>query len=90
MVLLDALGRRWAMRVLWELRAQALTFRELRASCDEVSPSVLNQRLAELRDLGFVELVDDGYQLTSEGRALEALIAPLDGFAKGWARRLGR
>src|SRR5438132_837271 len=39
--LLDLLGRRWALRALWELRLGALTFRALRDACDAVSPSVL-------------------------------------------------
>jgi hypothetical protein len=38
MALLDLLGRRWALRVLWELRdGEALTFRELQARCGGVS-----------------------------------------------------
>ena len=41
MVLLDALGRRWALRVLWELHAGDHTFRVLREACGDVSPSVL-------------------------------------------------
>ena len=39
MALLDLLGRRWTLRILWELREQALTSRALRAvslnSCPE-------------------------------------------------------
>ena len=34
MAALDLLGRRWALRVLWELRGGPLSFRELRARCD--------------------------------------------------------
>jgi DNA-binding HxlR family transcriptional regulator len=30
MVLLDLLGRRWSLRILWELRDNALTARALR------------------------------------------------------------
>src|SRR5258705_4529451 len=57
MALLDLLGRRWALRILWELRDATLVFRALRARCDTMSPSVLNQRLGELRDAGIVALV---------------------------------
>lgn len=89
MQLLDRLGRRWTLRVLWELRAGPLTFRELRAACDGVSPSVLNQRLAELRELEVVEHDGDGYRLSEEGDRLGALLLPLDGWAKRWARRRG-
>ena len=49
MALLDLLGRRWSLRVLWELRDGPLTSRALRAACDEASPSVLQARLADLR-----------------------------------------
>lgn len=84
MRLLDLLGRRWTLRVMWELRDGPLTFRELRARCDEMSPSVLNDRLAELREAGIVE---SGYRLTDEGRELGELLLPLDAWAKRWARR---
>jgi DNA-binding HxlR family transcriptional regulator len=76
--LLDLLGRRWAMRVLWELKEPA-TFRELQARCGGVSSSVLNQRLRELADAG---IVTTGYRLTHKGEALLAALAPL----KAWAR----
>ena len=87
MVLLDALGRRWALRVLWELRGPPLTFRALQDACDDASPSVLNDRLGELRELGLVNAGDDGYTLTAGGRELGALLAPLDRWATRWAAR---
>jgi DNA-binding HxlR family transcriptional regulator len=39
--LLDLLGRRWALRILWELRHEGttLTFRELQANCGDASSS---------------------------------------------------
>jgi DNA-binding HxlR family transcriptional regulator len=91
MALLDLLGRRWTLRVLWELRSEALTFRALRARCDAMSPSVLNQRLVELRDAGIVELERDaGYRLSREGGALLHALAPLQGWATRWGRRSAR
>jgi DNA-binding HxlR family transcriptional regulator len=87
MVLLDVLGRRWALRVLWELRGEPASFRALRDRCDEMSPTVLNARLAELRALGLVEGTADGYALTADGRALGKLLLPLDAWARGWAAR---
>lgn len=87
MILLDLLGRRWALRILWELRAGTLTFRELQTRCDSMSPSVLNQRLAELRETGIVELVDGGYRLTTHGRELLLALAPISEWAKRWAKR---
>lgn len=84
MALLDLLGRRWALRVLWELRGErVLTFRELQAACDGVSPTVLNRRLAELRDAGVVTH-EDGYRLTRRGRSLMSALAPLQDWAQDW------
>ena len=89
MALLDLLGRRWALRILWELRAGAASFRELRERCDGVSPSVLNARLAELREAGIVELGAEGYALSPHGARLLEALAPLKGWAEGWGRRGG-
>jgi DNA-binding HxlR family transcriptional regulator len=74
---LDRLGRRWALRVLWELRDGPRTFRALREACDDVSPSSLNQRLAELRALGVVALGEDGYGLTPSGVRLSRILLDL-------------
>jgi len=84
MALLDLLGRRWALRILWELRSEALGFRELQARCDEMSASVLNQRLSELREAGIVESGDSGYGLTERGRELLKAFKPLERWAKTW------
>jgi DNA-binding HxlR family transcriptional regulator len=90
MAVLDLLGRRWALRVMWELRDDALTFRELRERCDGMSPSVLNDRLAELREAGIVEREEGrGYRLSTEGAALYEGLRPLDAWAKRWAAREG-
>jgi DNA-binding HxlR family transcriptional regulator len=89
MALLDLLGRRWALRVLWELRpGEPLTFRELQARCGDVSSSVLNDRLRELRGAGVIDAEPgSGYALTPNGIDLLAALEPLDGWAKRWARR---
>jgi DNA-binding HxlR family transcriptional regulator len=88
MVLLDLLGRRWTLRILWELREGALTSRALRTACDEASPTVLNERLKELREAGFVELGDGGgYGLTALGRELNETFLPLHRFAERWRGR---
>jgi DNA-binding HxlR family transcriptional regulator len=88
MVLLDTLGRRWALRVLWELRRGPLSFRALQDACDGVSPSVLNARLGELRELALVNLGADGYVLTEDARELGEFLVPLDAWAEAWAQRL--
>jgi DNA-binding HxlR family transcriptional regulator len=88
MALLDLLGRRWALRIGWELRTgETLTFRELQRRCDSMSASVLNDRLRELRQAGIVELRGDGYRLTQEGQALQEPLALLDRWAARWAKR---
>ena len=88
MVLLDLFGRRWCLRILWELRETSMTSRSLRAACDEASPTVLNERLKELRDAGFIELVPDrGYGLTPMGRELLETLLPLHRFAERWGKR---
>jgi DNA-binding HxlR family transcriptional regulator len=89
MALLDLLGRRMALRVLWELSnvSAPLTFRELEAAA-ETNPSVLNKRLKELRDTQIVEHCHEGYRLTSEGRSLVALMLPLHTWSESWASKL--
>ena len=48
MALLDILGQRWTLRILWELREGSVGFRDLAARADSMSQSVLNRRLKEL------------------------------------------
>jgi DNA-binding HxlR family transcriptional regulator len=88
MALLDLLGRRWSLRILWELREAPLTSRALRAACDEASPTVLQARLSELREAGFVELLSaGGYGLTAAGRELNETFLPLHRFAERWSKQ---
>ena len=84
MVALDALGRRGALRLLWELRAGPLTFRALQTACD-TNPGSLNTRLKELRELHIVEHGDAGYYLTAHGRSLMTALEPLQTWAQRWA-----
>jgi DNA-binding HxlR family transcriptional regulator len=86
MRVLDILGRRWALRVLWELRDEPLSFRTLRERCDDVSPSVLNERVAELKDLGVLESSDEGYGLTPAGEQLGRILLSLHKWAESNAR----
>lgn len=89
MVLLDALGKRWTLRILWELgREGPATFRELQKRCEDVSPTSLNQRLQDLRRLGLIETGAEGYQLTRQGMSLSSLLMPLDKWANEWAEML--
>ena len=88
MALLDLLGRRWALRVIWELReGRRLNFRELEAETG-ASPGVLNTRLAELRETGIVAHQEGaGYGLTARGADLLARLMPLHDWAENWAKR---
>ncbi len=87
MALLDLLGRRWALRAIWELRDGPLLFRALQDRCGGVSSSVLNQRLGELRSAGILDNGKGGYVLTPEGRLLLEAYSPLDEWAERWAAR---
>jgi len=91
MALLELLGRRWAMRVLWELRDGRRSFRGLQEACGGVSPAVLNERLHELREGCLVELADgEGYGLTPMGRELLERFLPMVSWAERWAKTLPR
>jgi DNA-binding HxlR family transcriptional regulator len=88
MALLDLPGRRWALRVLWELRAEPVpTFRELQERCGGVSSSVLTDRINELRAAGIVERSADGYQLSARGRELLPAVQAMERWAAGWTNR---
>jgi DNA-binding HxlR family transcriptional regulator len=82
MALLDLLGRRGSLKILWVLRKGPLTFRGLRAAA-ELNPTTLNGRLRELRDAGIV-MHDGGYRLTPAGSELIAALKPLRAWAKAW------
>jgi DNA-binding HxlR family transcriptional regulator len=87
MVLLDLLGRRMALRILWELRTAQLTFRALQQAA-ETNPSVLNARLTELREARIVEHGPEGYRLTPRGETLLQVLLPLHTWADEWAQAL--
>lgn len=85
MVALDLLGRRTALRVLWELRGDPLTFRALQDAC-ETNTRLLNTRLTELKEAGLVEHAEGGYRLTAEGQRLSKALKPLSAWAVQWGR----
>ena len=69
MAAMDLFGRRWALRVLWELRAGPLGARALLARCEGLSSSVLYQRLRELASSGIIAPSADGYDGEIEATA---------------------
>jgi DNA-binding HxlR family transcriptional regulator len=82
--LFDVLGRRWALRLVWELDDDALTYRDLASRVPDMSTSVLTQRLRELRSAGLVEHAR-GYRLTPMGHELRTQLGGL----RDWAERVG-
>ena len=86
MAAMDLLGRRWALRILWELRVGPLGARTLQSRCDRMSSSVLYQRLEELTDASLLTRDETGaYRLTDLGAALAPALESLDAWAKHWA-----
>lgn len=91
MLLLELLGRRWAMRILWELRGGRLSFRSLQEACGGPSPAVLNQRLKDLRDAALVELVEgEGFGLSPLGRELGDRLLPMVTWSEKWSKALSK
>jgi DNA-binding HxlR family transcriptional regulator len=79
---LDLLGRRWALRIVWELRRSTLAFSELRQRTG-ISPSVLSARLGELVDAGVLERDGGGrYRLSGRGRELARVLYELNRWAE--------
>ena len=90
MALLDLLGRRWVLRIVWELRDEPRRFRDLQAAVGGASPTIVNARLADLRQAKLVELDEEvGYRLTALGRELLELFLPLHVWSENWAKRVG-
>jgi DNA-binding HxlR family transcriptional regulator len=92
MAAMDLLGKRWTLRILWELRAGPVGARGLQSTCDAMSSSVLYERLRELSDAGLVvqDATTEAYELTKLGASLNVALAPLDGWAKQWAKNVAR
>jgi len=89
MAILDLLGRRWTLRISWELRQGPLPFRELQRRCEMASPNVLTTRLREGIEMGVFEKREDGtYGLTRRGKSLLEILSPLDKWAKKWAKEM--
>jgi DNA-binding HxlR family transcriptional regulator len=92
MAAMDLLGRRWALRILWELRHGPLGAVALRERCDRMSSSVLYDRLRELTDAGLVtraasdSSATEIYALTELGTTLGPALDSLDAWAITWSR----
>lgn len=90
MAALDLFGRRYAVRIVWELRFGRSRFSDLRNTIQGISSSTLSQRLSELLAAKIVAQASDGaYRLTNQGRALLLALGPLELWAQTWARAVG-
>jgi DNA-binding HxlR family transcriptional regulator len=90
MAALDLLGRRWTLRLLWELRDGPLGARTILGRCPGLSSSVLYQRLRDLTASGLIERDGDDYALTPIGSSLRTALQPLDSWANRWANATAR
>ncbi len=89
MAALDFFGRRWTLRIVWELKTGDLGFRELQARCDGMSSSVLRQRLRELIEARLVEQRENShYALTPLGEEAHVALRPLVRWSDRWATQL--
>ena len=87
MAALDLFGRRWNLRIIWELRHGPVGFRALQERCDNMSSSVLRQRLTELLDAALVEQqADTAYALTELGHGVYRALRPLVRWSAGVGR----
>lgn len=91
MALFDLVGRRWVLRIIWEMHhaPAPLTFRVLRVACGEISSSVLTRRLSDLTAAKLVASTRAGYVLTATGQGLVASLEPLLEWSKYWAQERG-
>jgi DNA-binding HxlR family transcriptional regulator len=81
----DLLGRRWSLRLVWELRRSTRSFSALRDRTG-ISPSVLSARLGELIESGVAQRDGSGrYRLSGPGRELARILYELN----RWAEQAG-
>ena len=90
MAALDLLGRRWTLRILWELRDGPLGFRALQQRCDGMSSSVLRDRLRDLTEARVISGEEaGGYGLSPLGTELLSALDPLWRWTARWEEELG-
>ncbi|MBW0117298.1 transcriptional regulator, partial [Pseudonocardia sp. KRD-169] len=74
---LDAVGDRWSLLVVRELRLGPRRYSDLAAALPGIGPSVLSQRLRDLVEAGVLEHRGPGYALTAWGAGLEPVFRAL-------------
>jgi DNA-binding HxlR family transcriptional regulator len=85
--LIDILGKKWVLRILWELNHSPCTFRELQSRCGDLSPTIINTRIKDLCEAQLVyKSPETGYTLSPAGNELVALFHPINAFAEHWVK----
>jgi DNA-binding HxlR family transcriptional regulator len=88
MAVFDLLGRKWNMRIMWELNSASLSFRGLQERCDAMSPSVLSTRIKQLTEAELIVTTSEGYKLTELGLSLMDTLNPLRDWAAVWEEKI--
>jgi DNA-binding HxlR family transcriptional regulator len=71
MELFDLIGQRWTLRIVWALRTEPLSYRQLAAAVPGLSTGVLTHRLRCLRKAALIRHSGGtGYELTGRGNDL--------------------
>lgn len=88
-LLIDLLGKKWMMRILWELNQGPCTFRELQSRCGDISPTMVNKRVKELLEVNLLQKQKpSGYCLSPLGVELIELFDPVNAWASKWSKTL--
>ena len=87
--LIDILGTKWVLRILWELNKGPCSFRELQRRCGGLSPTMINTRIKDLCAAHLmIKSGDSGYMLTAHGNELIELFYPLNEFSERWSSQM--
>jgi DNA-binding HxlR family transcriptional regulator len=88
---LERIGGKWKTVILARLKDAPMRYGELRQAIPDLSEKILSQRLRNLQEAGFVELIDGGndgrrrYALTDHGRSLQPVLEALG----AWGEAIG-
>jgi len=87
----ELLAQRWTLLIVSRLLGGCDTFNAIHRGVPRVSPSLLSQRLDELRRAGLVEKFNGSngrtrYRLTPAGRDLSGIIESMAVWGQHWAR----
>lgn len=82
--LMEILGQKWVLRILWELSKEPSSFQVLQKQCGDLSPTIITKRLKLLQKQGFVEKSSRIYQLTPLGQELKPAFKLLNDIGQQW------